>query len=412
MAAQSALGLFRTSPRFAWLMGAFTLYALSLGAREITRLGYIADSIEGEFGIGVVATIFALFLAVSNVFAGRLMDARDPRPFLVGSLVVSGALSTANAWALQRGPMSLGWLLATTTLEAITFGVATPSLLKVQAAVVPPESRGAAETVNILRNGVGAALGTVVAGVIGDDVATLVVAGALCAATGAVTSAIVAPVSIPASASGRRGLRDLVSAVRSRPPLQRTVTIDLVLAAVLPTQVVALVIVDLDAPEIATLAFTASLLGVLAGRLTLTVTGLSGSPTRRLRVAFLGFTAISILATPALIGGWIIDRPALVAVVLFTGSATISFAQSLPIAILQQQVPDEFRGSLSGAMNAARSTLIGVAAVAFTVLTYVHNSAALAGAVSASLVLGYLVAGRFRGLTASADRVGRSTEAG
>jgi hypothetical protein len=253
--------------------------------------------------------------------------------------------------------------------------------------------------VNILRSGVGAALGTVVAGIIGDDVATLVLSGATSVTVGAAIAAIVAPMSIPAPVAFRRRVRDLVPAVRARPALRRTAIVDLVFAVVLPTQFIALVIVDLDAPEVATVAFTASLLGVLLGRLALTVTGLRGSPTRRLRATYLGFTALCVVATPALIGGWILERTVLLAVMLFTGSALISFAQSLPIALLQQQVPDEFRGSLSGAMNAARSLLIGAAAAAFTVLTYIHNATVLAAAVTATLAAGYLLAGRFQGLT-------------
>lgn len=396
---QGPVDLLRASPRLAWLMGVLTVNAVSLGAREITRLGYATDTLDREFGVGVVAVIWAACLAVSSVVAGRRMDARDPRPFLVGPIVLAGALCAANAWILNRGPMPLGWLIASTTIEAITFGVATPALLKVQAATVQPGARGEAETVNILRSGVGAALGTVIAGVIGDDVTTLALSGATSVAVGAATAVITAPVSIAARPGIRRGLRDLVPAVRTRTALRRTVSVDLVLAVVLPTQFLALVIVDLDAPEVATVAFTASLLGVLLGRLVLTVAGLHGSPTRRMRAGYLGYAALCAVTTPALIGGWILERSVLLAVVVFVGSALISFVQSLPIALLQQQVPEEFRGSLSGAMTAARSLLAGAAAVACTVLTYIHNAAVLAAAVTATLVAGYLVAGRFQGLT-------------
>lgn len=390
----------RPTPRFAWLMAALVLAAVSVGAREAVRLGYVTDALGGEFGVGVVAVVFALALAVSNVLGGRAMDRIDPRPFLVGSLLVSGVLTLANAWILTRGEMPVPWLVVSTALEAGTFGVAVTALLKVQAAIVRPDARGAAETVNILRSGIGAALGTVIAGLIDEPVATLVIAGVVTLLVGAVTVIVMWPVSVAASPAVRQHIGDLLGVVRARPALGRTVVIDLVLAAVLPTQFIALVIVDLDAPELSTIAFTASLLGVLLGRLTLTATGLRGDLTRRLRVTYLGYTVLMIVAVPLLIGGWLLEFTAIVAALLFVGSALNTYCQVLPAALLQQQVPDDVRGSLSGGMNAARNMLLGAVALALTALTYAHNSAVLATATAALLIVGFVVAGRFRGLVA------------
>ena len=390
----------RPTPRFAWLMAALVLAAASVGAREATRLGYVTDTLGGEFGVGVVAVVFALALAVSNVIGGRAMDRINPRPFLVGSLLLSGVLALANAWVLARGAMPVPWLVVSTAIEAGTFGVAVTALLKVQAAIVRSDARGAAETVNILRSGIGAALGTVIAGLIDEPVATLVIAGVVTLLVGAVTAIIVWPVSVPAAPTARRHVRDLVGVVRGRPALGRTVAIDLVLAAVLPTQFVALVIVDLDAPELDTIAFTASLLGILVGRLALTATGLRGNLTRRLRVTYLGFTMLVAIGVPLLMGGWLLEYSAMVAVLLFVGSALIAYSQNLPVALLQQQVPDDVRGSLSGGMNAVRNLLMGAVALALTALTYTYNAAVLAAAIAALLIAGFVLAGRFRGLAA------------
>lgn len=398
---RGAVALLRPTPRFLWLMGVFILSAATVGAREVTRVGYVTDSLGSEFGIGIVAVVFALSLALSSVVAGRHMDVADPRPFLIGSLLTAGVLTATNAWFLARGPMPVGWLVISTALDAIIFGAATTALLKVQAAIVRSDARGAAETVNILRSGIGAAVGTVAAGLIGDQVTTLVISGAISVLLGVVTAAIVAPVTVPTSQKVQRRLVDLVQIVRTRPPLRRTVTVDLVLAAALPTQFIALVIVDLDAPELTTVAFTSSLMGLLLGRLALTITGVRGNLTRRLRITYLGFTTLALVAIPSLIGGWILNYPVLVAAIVFVGSALISFTQNLPAALLQQQVPDEFRGSLSGAMNAARNLLIGAAAAVLTALTYAHNAAVLTVAMVALLVTGYVVAGRFREVTAS-----------
>lgn len=384
-------------------MAVLTVNAASVGAREISRLSYATDTLGGAVGIGVVATVVALFLAASSALGGRLMDVRDARPFLVGTVLAGGTLSAVNGWILTRGPMPLGWLVTSTAIETIIFGVATQALLKVQAATVEPHERGRAETVNILRNGIGTAVGTVAAGAIGDTSITMRVSGAVSVAVGLVIAAIVTPMSMPASSPARRRLRDLVPTVRTRPALRRTVTIDLVLAAVLPTQLVALVLVDLDATEVAATAFASALLGVLAGRMFLATTGLRGRPAHQLRVAYLGYLVLCVAAVPALIDGWLIDQTVLFAAILFAGSALLAFAQSLPVALLQQQVPDEFRGTLSGAMNAARTLLAGATAALATVVTELRNASVLTAGVVAMLVVGYLVADRFRGLTATTE---------
>jgi MFS family permease len=380
-------------------MGVMTVNAVAIGAGEITRLGYVTDSLDGEIGIGVVASIFAVCIPVSSVVAGRNMDVRDPRPFLVGSIIIGGGASLTTAWVLGRGPMPLGWLVAITALDAITIGTSMTALLKVQAATVRPGARGRAETVNILRNGVGGAIGTVVAGFIADDVTTLVLSGAITVTVGAATAAIVAPVSIPDSLPVQRRLKELVSAVRNGESLRRTVSVNLILATVLPSQFLALVITDRDAPAVATTAFAASLLGVLVGRLALMVRGLRGNPTRRLRATYLGFTALCAVSILMLTSDWLLDRTVLLTVMVFAGSVLVSFTEKFPIALLQQQVPEELRWSLSGAIIAARSLIIGAAAAAFTWLTYVHNATVLTVAVTATLAAGYLLAGRFQGLT-------------
>jgi predicted MFS family arabinose efflux permease len=100
------------------------------------------------------------------------------------------------------------------------------------------------------------------------------------------------------------------------------------------------------------------------------------------------------------VDGWILDRRALVVACLFVGSALLAFNQNLPIALIQQQVPEHVRGSLSGFMQAARNLVIAGAAVGVTALTAVYSASALALAMTALLVAGFLIAGRFRGLVA------------
>lgn len=382
-------------------MAVFLFAAGAVGAREAARLDYLADSLPGEVGVGMVALVYALALAGGSVLAGRGVDTRDARPVLVGSMVLSGALAGGNAWVLTRGAMPVGWLLASTALEAALLGAAGTSLLKIQAALVPTASRGAAETVNIVRIGLGVAAGTVVAGILGEPVAGLTLAAVLLVMVGLATAAVTWSADVPRATGGRVRMAHLVENVRARPALRATILVDLALAVVLPTQFIALVVTDQQAPELATLAFTASLLGLLLGRLALLVTGIDAAVARRLRVAYLTFAALLVAATPSLVGGWVLDYPALVAALLFVGSALMAFSQNVPLALLQQQVPEEIRGSLSGAMNAARNLLIAGTALSLSALTHVFSSAVLTAALGVLLVAGYLVTGQFRGIGAS-----------
>lgn len=96
-----------------------------------------------------------------------------------------------------------------------------------------------------------------------------------------------------------------------------------------------------------------------------------------------------------------LDRPVLVAAILFVGSALMAFSQNLPVALLQQHVPEQVRGGLSGSMAAARNLLMAGSTVPMTALTHLHSAVALAAATAALLVTGFVAAGGFRGLTAN-----------
>lgn len=394
---RSALAELGSTPRFVLLMATFTLSAISVGAREATRVGIIEEAFGSEFGIGAVAVTFALTLGVSCVVAGRIVDTHDPRPYLVGSLVASVVLTAASGFILGQGPTPVGWLISSSALEAMIFGVATTSLIKVQASVVTPSTRGAAETVSILRSGVGAIAGTVIAGLISDDVVTLMLSSVLTFVSSVCCMAVVWSVQVPRSSGGMVKAKALIRGVRMLPPLRRTVTIDLLFAAVLPTQLIALIVSDTGTSELLTIALTASLAGVLAGRMLLVATGLNGDLARRLRWAYLTYAALAIACTPLLVNGWLLESTALVASSLFIGSALLAYSQNLPVALLQQQVPDEFRGSLSGAMNALRNVLIAVTALGFTAVALVFNAVFIAAALAVLLLIGFIVARGFTG---------------
>jgi hypothetical protein len=344
--------------------------------------------------------VFAISLALGSVMNGRRVDAHDARPVLIVGTVASALLQGVNAVILLRGPMPLGWLIASTAIEAALFGILATSLLKVQAAIVQPGTQGAAETVSIVRSGIGMAIGAVLAGFIGDPVVTQFVTASLTLGVALAAAVVVWPVTMPTVSQTSISISEVVDVVRSSGALRRTVTVDLILAFVLPTQFIALALADQDEPELVSLAFAASLLGVLVGRLALMATGIRGNLARRLTSTYLAFTALTAFAAPALVGGWILDQRVLVVACPFVGSALLAYAQNLPIALIQQQVPEHVRGSLSGFMQAARNLLIAGAAVGVTALTTIYSASVLALAIAIMLGVGFLVAGRFRGLVA------------
>jgi predicted MFS family arabinose efflux permease len=381
-------------------MAVYLVAAVSVGARETVRVDYASETLNGELGVGVVAVVFAISLALGSVMNGRRVDAHDARPVLIVGTVASALLQGVNAVILLRGPMPLGWLIASTAIEAALFGILATSLLKVQAAIVQPGTQGAAETVSIVRSGIGMAIGAVLAGFIGDPVVTQFVTASLTLGVALAAAVVVWPVTMPTVSQTSISISEVVDVVRSSGALRRTVTVDLILAFVLPTQFIALALADQDEPELVSLAFAASLLGVLVGRLALMATGIRGNLARRLTSTYLAFTALTAFAAPALVGGWILDQRVLVVACPFVGSALLAYAQNLPIALIQQQVPEHVRGSLSGFMQAARNLLIAGAAVGVTALTTIYSASVLALALAIMLGVGFLVAGRFRGLVA------------
>jgi hypothetical protein len=381
-------------------MAVYLVAAVSVGARETVRVDYASETLNGELGVGVVAVVFAISLALGSVMNGRRVDAHDARPVLIVGTVASALLQGVNAVILLRGPMPLGWLIASTAIEAALFGILATSLLKVQAAIVQPGTQGAAETVSIVRSGIGMAIGAVLAGFSGDPVVTQFVTASLTLGVALAAAVVVWPVTMPTVSQTSISISEVVDVVRSSGALRRTVTVDLILAFVLPTQFIALALADQDEPELVSLAFAASLLGVLVGRLALMATGIRGNLARRLTSTYLAFTALTAFAAPALVGGWILDQRVLVVACPFVGSALLAYAQNLPIALIQQQVPEHVRGSLSGFMQAARNLLIAGAAVGVTALTTIYSASVLALAIAIMLGVGFLVAGRFRGLVA------------
>ena len=115
------------------------------------------------------------------------------------------------------------------------------------------------------------------------------------------------------------------------------------------------------------------------------------------------FVMLALAGIPLIATGIVYDSPWLPAAMLFVGSATTAYAQGLLAALVQQQVPDDVRGRVTGGMAAARSLLIAGSAALLTAVV-VPLSATAAAVFIAALGLAALALLRaFRGITAQAS---------
>ena len=394
----SVFALLRSSTRF-WVLSTVTLVsAASVAGREIARLKFATEALGDASGIGIIGVVFAVTLGASGLVFGRVVDVRNPRRLYVGSLLFSAVLAAFNVWVLAQGTMPLWWMIVTTALEGVYFGIAGPAYLKIQAALVGPSAKGAAEIVSILRLGVGAIIGTLLAGL--SDRPGPILAG--CAVAAAVSALAVELVvrSVPFSAERTEmaPLAVIRSRLRDVPWIRPTIVADLVLAFVLPTQFVALVIIDRSLESVTTTAFVSSLSGVLAGRLLLTVIGLRGDLRRAVLLPYVLFLVLTAVGAAAMIDDWIFDRPIVIAVGLFLGSAAMTYAQSATAALIQQQVPEEIRGAVSGAMNGGRNALMAISGGIVAAIAVATSAMGITVALTIGLVVGLVVTGGFRGV--------------
>jgi hypothetical protein len=261
-------------------------------------------------------------------------------------------------------------------------------------------ARGSAEIISILRLGVGAVLGILVAGAISNTAVTLVAVGCLMCAVAIPILVITRPVHVPLRT--KRGEGRVLETLRGLPVLRRVVIADLVLCVVIPTQFTNLLLADRQEEAYVQPALIGGILGVLVGRLVLSLTGSHGAVRSQLLGSDGAFVVLAFLGVALLAADVAFASPWIPALVLFVGGGLNAYTQGLLAALVQQQVPDDARGRLTGVMAAARSLLIAGSAA---VLTAVILPLSVIGATAFVAVLGLvaLVALRgFRGITAAA----------
>ena len=396
----TVLDQLKGSPRFALLMLISLPTAIALGAKEIARLEYVTEVFGNAGGIGTVGVVVAVSVALGGVTSGPLCDRINPRGVLIISMVGVATSNVLSSALILRGNLTVPIVILLAAIDGGALGVGAPALLKVQAALVPEDARGSAEIVNIFRLSLGAVVGLVLASLSPSPAYTLLVGGAVTFAVAAgvawVTSGMSAPRVSPAS------VRDagLWSTLLAIPSLRYVVIADLVLTFAIPSQLANLLLAEEGDDFLILPVLLAGVLGVLIGRLALLATGSTGNVRRQLLVAFGFFIGVAGLAVPLTVWGFALDSGIISGGFILAGSASSSYVLGLLAALVQQKVPDDVRGALSGFMAAARSLLIAGAAALITAIIVPLSSAAVLITVCALAVVALAVVRGFAGVTA------------
>ena len=397
---RSALVEVRHSPRFLALMGVMLVAAVGYGARDVSRLRYTTELTGDALGIGAAAVAFAVGLAVGGLASGPISDRIDPRWILVIGIPLQGLTAIVTGVLLLQGVTAGEPYLLIAFADGAFAGACIPPLATTQAAMVPTNARGAAEIISILRLGVGATLGLILAGFSPNQVVTQFALGVLFCAVAIPLAVIVRPVELAGRRDGDDHSRRPLQVIRSLPVLRRVVVADLVLCVAVPTQFANVVLASDWDESLVTPVLASGVLGVLVGRLALSLSGSHGLVRRELVRSYGTFVVMALVGIPLIATGIVYDSPWISATILFIGSSTTAYAQGLLAALVQQQVPDAVRGRVTGGMAAARSLLIAGSAALLTAVVVPLSATAAAIFITALAVAALVLLRGFRGITA------------
>jgi DHA3 family macrolide efflux protein-like MFS transporter len=343
--------LLRSERVFAWFMAGLAPGAVVIGIIAVSRTVLATQLYGDESGIARTAIASGLAGAAAGLIAGSLVDRWNARWILLISMTGLGLSQVLLAALYATGSLTPAGLIGLTLADGFLVGVQVTALLTTQAGLVASHARGAAEITNTLRIGVGSAIGALIA----SSLLSVEAAIALAAVITLLVTAITGWTSrsfTPAHRRAGAGLSEVIATLRPASPLRSTVVINILLALVLPTQLVNFFIVDKNLSSLLGAATIAGLIGVLGARLHLSATGLRGSLVRRVRIAYLVFVI-------TMIGSFLIlltrsDAAVTVSFVplIVIGSWSSTLAFGLVTATVQQRLPDEVRGRFTGGLNA------------------------------------------------------------
>jgi hypothetical protein len=378
--------------------------AATLGAKERARLDYVTEAFGDARGIGTVAVVMAVSLAVGGVTAGVLADRVRPQLLLFSGICATVLVNLATGLALLDGPLSIDRVVASTAVEWVSAGIIIPALLKVQATLVPQDARGSAEIVNVLRLGIGGIIGILLASYSPSSAATVLACAGVMACVGIGQLVVTRGLPSPArSVAAGRAEMSLWAVLRTNGALRRVVIADLVLTFVIPTQLSNSVLVEEGDVVLVLPVLLNGVFGVLVGRLTLLFTGSLGDVRRALLISFGLYATVAVVAVPAALSGLLLERADLASVGIFLGSSLSAFALGMLSALVQQLVPDDIRGALSGSMAAARSLLVGASAGLLAILIVPLSSEAVIVVVAVLAVAALAAVRGFSGIAARAQ---------
>lgn len=385
------------APRFYSLMTAMVPAAFAASTVGSVRVILAAQS-GGATTVGSAALASSLGGVATGVLAGALVDRF--RPHLVLAMSLAGLMVSYCALAVltRQAMVTSQEVVLFAALDGALIAVSFMGLVKVQSALVRPDARGAAESINSIRASVGSLLGALLAESI-VVVADRVIFCALLMAASTVLVFVIPRRLLREQESGLRpkgSLATLVHAVRRNGSFRTVVIADLVMYLVLPSTVLSLAVVREGLLAVQGPLVASGIVGVLAGRLAMAARGTRGRVSRDLTLATSGYALIALVGAVAMSGGWLFSNAAFLGALVLVGSACGSFTQTMLGAKFQEQVPDAARGQASGAMYAARGVLLSLGIIVTTTLVSAWSTQLYAGFLACALLLVVMLLQGFR----------------
>lgn len=371
--------------------------AIVIGIFGVTRALTATDVFGDESGVGTTAAFAAVAGALAGLVSGPVLDRWNARWILITAMVLFGLSQVVTFGAYVTGSLTPALLTAISILDGFLVGMQITALLTTQAGLVQQANRGIAEITNALRIGLGSLVGTLLATSVLSLQMALLLSGMVVLLVTAVTVWTTRGF-VPAHTVHRATFRDAWTIFTSDRPLRSALIIGALLALVLPTQLVNLVIVDMDLPQMLGLAAVAGVVGVLGARFHLSLTGLKGSLTRRVLRSYVTFIVVIAISWVVLITGSTTLILVSLGPLILVGSWSSSLAFGLVTATVQQRLPDAVRGRFTGASGFVLGLAVAGGVVAATVVITPQNTATLLPLLIAALLVVLAITRGFRGL--------------
>lgn len=338
-----------------------------------------SDALGGEPGVGLLAGLGSLVVCAMSLAAGSLADRWKPQLVMLAGMTLY-CVSTAGLCLLSFWTIPVFVLFGYAVIEAISVGLYIPPMLKTQAALVVPESRGSADILLNLFRFSSALIGFQVVARSSHPAAVLSVLTGL-GLVGSFSAWLIAreiPIAPLQRSSKSWGLSGFIDNLQSQKRLRTTLIAEISLRFVLPTQLVALFAVDYAIGPLIVPLTTAGMAGVAAGRITLLLIGIQGDIPLRLRITLWSWIGLCAMGAVLLTDNWLLNQPILIALLVGLSSLCIAVLQGTLQAVIQQQCPDEIRGRLSGWLIAVKTGVEMMAlAVTTSVISIWHSEAVL-----------------------------------